>query len=347
MSTAPTMTADVVVAGGGPIGLATAVEARIAGLDVVVVEPRPGPVDKACGEGIMPGALAALHRLGVDPPGWDLAGITYVDAAGRRVDHAFHDGPGRGVRRTALHEALGARADELGVMRLQARVTAVEQDRDGVTVAGVRARWLLAADGLHSTVRRLVGLDGSRPAGAPRRRFGLRRHVATAPWSDRVEVHWARHAEAYVTPVGPELVGIAVLGPPHTDWAQTLAELPCLAERLAGARPVGPMMGAGPLHQVTTARTAGRVALVGDASGYVDALTGEGLRVGLAQAHAAVSTLGDPRAYERAWRAVTRDYRLITRGLLAWAGSPARTGVVAAARGMPWLYGAVVERLAR
>lgn len=347
MSASPTITTDVVVVGGGPIGLATAIEARCTGLGVVVLEPRRAPVDKACGEGLMPGALRALHRLGVDPPGRDLAGITYVDAAGRHVEHAFRTGPGRGVRRTTLHHALGARADELGVTRLPERVTAVEQDGDGVTVAGVRARWLLAADGLHSTVRRLVGLEGPRRSAGARRRFGLRRHVAISPWSDRVEVHWAPRAEAYVTPVGPDLLGIAVLGPPHTDWAQTVAALPCLAERLSGARTVGPTMGAGPLHHATTARTAGRVALVGDASGYVDALTGEGLRVGLAQARAAVSTLGDPVAYERAWRTVTRDYRAITRGLLTWADSPARPGVVAVARGAPWLFGAVVERLAR
>ncbi len=342
-----TRTADteVLVVGGGPVGLAAAIEARLAGREVVVVEPRPSPVDKACGEGLMPGTLRALQRLGVDPEGWGLRGISYRTAAGRHVDHAFRTGSGRGVRRTTLHASLGARADQLGVTRVVGRVTAVEQDDDGVTAAGVRARWLLAADGLHSTVRRLVGLE--RPVPRRRRRFGLRRHVALAPWTDLVEVHWARGAEAYVTPVGPDLVGVAILGPPHTDWDATLVALPRLAERLAGAAPVGPTLGAGPLRQTTTARTSGRVALVGDASGYVDALTGEGLRVGLAQARAAVAHLGDPAGYERAWREVTRDYRLLTSGLVAWAGTPARRAIVPVAAGAPWLYGAVVERLAR
>ena len=341
----PATDTEVLVVGGGPVGLAAAIEARLAGRDVVVVEPRATPVDKACGEGLMPGTLRALRRLGVDPAGWELRGISYRAAGGRHVDHAFRAGPGRGVRRTTLHAALGARADALGVTRVTGRVTEVEQDADAVTAAGVRARWLLAADGLHSTVRRAVGLDLT--ARVRGRRFGLRRHLAVAPWTDLVEVHWAPGAEAYVTPVAPDLVGVAVLGPPHTDWDAALAALPLLAERLAGVRPVGPTLGAGPLRQRTTARTCGRVALVGDASGYVDALTGEGLRVGLAQARAAVATLGDPAGYERAWRAVTRDYRLLTTGLVAWAGSPARGAIVPVATGAPWLYGAVVERLAR
>jgi flavin-dependent dehydrogenase len=107
------------------------------------------------------------------------------------------------------------------------------------------------------------------------------------------------------------------------------------------------VQGAGPLRRRSRRRTAGRVRLVGDASGYVDALTGEGVRVGLAQAAAAVRHLDDAAAYEREWWRVTRDYRLLTAGLLAWARSPARDAIVPAARAMPWLYGGVVERLAR
>jgi len=336
---------DVLVVGGGPVGLVAAIEARLAGLDVVVAEPRAGDLDKACGEGLMPGTLAALHRLGVDPPGWPLHGISYR-AAGRYADHRFRTGPGRGVRRTVLHAALRARAADLGVTVLPVRVTALERSDAEVRAAGVSARWLLGCDGLHSSVRRLAGLE--RPADRRRRRrYGLRRHYRVAPWTHLVEVHWGPDAEAYVTPVGPDLVGVALLGPRHTVWADALAALPALAHRLAGAPLAGPLLGAGPLFQGTTARTAGRVRLVGDASGYVDALTGEGLRVGIAQARAAVATLDDPEAYERAWRAVTRDYRLLTTGLVAWATSSLRGAIVPLARRAPWLYGGVVERLAR
>ena len=107
------------------------------------------------------------------------------------------------------------------------------------------------------------------------------------------------------------------------------------------------MRGAGPLRQRTTNRTAGRVRLVGDASGYVDALTGEGIRVGLAQAAAVVAHLDDAAGYERAWSATTRDYRALTSGLVAMATSPLRGAIVPAAVHLPGAFGAVVERLAR
>jgi len=105
---------DVIVVGGGPVGLASAIEARLAGLTVAVVEPREGVIDKACGEGLMPGAVPLLARLGVDPEGMPLRGVSY-NTPRHRADHLFSTGLGRGVRRTVLHSALSARAEELGV----------------------------------------------------------------------------------------------------------------------------------------------------------------------------------------------------------------------------------------
>jgi len=344
--------AELLVVGGGPVGLVTAIRARAFGLDVAIIEPRDTPIDKACGEGLMPGAVRALDLLGVRPDGMDFRGIRYVQGT-TRAEHVFTNGPGRGVRRVELHRALTHRADAVGVRHLTGRVEQLAQDARGVTVAGagldpVRADWLVGCDGLHSTVRQLVGLAVA-PEPRRRRRFGLRRHFRLEPWSEFVEVHWTRGIEAYVTPVGPRLVGVALLGPAGIDFDAALAAVPGLGARLTTAERDGPVRGAGPLRQRTMARTAGRVLLVGDASGYVDALTGEGLRVGFAQADAAVRAIraGDLRRYEREWMHVTRDFRLLTSGLVAGARSPLRAAIVPASAALPRVFGAVVERLAR
>lgn len=337
---------DLVVVGGGPAGLATALHAARAGLDVTVLERRDGPIDKACGEGLMPGAVAALADLGVDPAGRDLQGIRYV-AGARRVEADFRHGAGRGVRRTTLSDALRSAVEDAGVPVEQAVVRGVEQDDEGVTVGGHRAAYVVAADGLHSPLRRSLGLDRPR-RGHPRR--GLRRHYAVAPWTDHVEVHWARDAEAYVTPVADDLVGVAVLTTRTGGYDDHLAAFPDLLERLSGAEPVGSDRGAGPLRQDAAARTAGRVLLVGDAGGYVDALTGEGIALAVAQAGAAVQAIsaGDPAAYERDWRRLTRRYRWLTHALLgATSVRPTRLALVPAAERLPWLFGATVDALAR
>jgi flavin-dependent dehydrogenase len=340
---------DLLVAGGGPVGLAVAVRARLAGWDVTVVEPRETPVDKACGEGLMPSGLRAVRALGVEPGGWPFAGIGYV-AGGRRVEARFHDGPGMGVRRTELQGALAGRAAEVGVERVTARVERITQHDDSVEAAGLRARWLVAADGLHSTVRRQLGLDRpvtERLLGPAR--YGLRQHFHVAPWSDVVEVHWSTSAEAYVTPVGADLVGVALLGPRGRGFDETLAQFPVLVDRLAGVPVASPVRGAGPLRQRAGAPSYGRVLLVGDAAGYVDALTGEGLATGLATAEAAVAALlaGQPEQYDARWRAATRQYRWLTSSLLAAASRPVlRSRIVPAAARAPWLFARAVEALA-
>jgi menaquinone-9 beta-reductase len=337
---------DVLVVGGGPIGLAAAVEARLAGFSVAVYEPRATPIDKACGEGLMPGAVLALDRLGVRPHGLQFAGIRYTQGD-RVVEHRFRAGPGLGVRRTELHRALANRVADLGIELVRKRVDGIRQAVDGVSVPdGRRARWVFACDGLHSALRGELGLDeGPHPIN----RYGLRRHFRVAPWTDLVEVHWTPAAEIYVTPVDQELVGVAVLGARGTDFDTVVGHAGVLSERLAGAAPVSELRGAGPLRQRTSRRTRGRVLLVGDASGYVDALTGEGIRLGLAQARAAVSAVlaGRPDAYERDWRRLSRDYRLLTTALVSAAVRPAiRRRIVPLAVRLPRVYGSLVERLA-
>jgi flavin-dependent dehydrogenase len=340
---------QVLVAGGGPVGLAAAIEARMAGLDVTVVEPREAPIDKACGEGLMPGALPELARLGIDPDGMPFHGIAYLGGADgkRRVEHRFDAGPGRGVRRTVLHAALHDRAVAAGVRFHEGRVEAVHQRAGFVEAVGVRASWLLGADGLHSAVAREVGL--ALPPPTARRRFGQRRHYALPPWSEFVEVLWTPAGEFYVTPVGDRLVGVALLARRGEHFDAALAEAPGLSERLRGVEAASELRGAGPLRQRTRARVAGRVLLVGDASGYVDALTGEGLRIGFAQARAAIAAiLADrPESYEAAWERETRDVRRLTGALVRLAASPLRSAVVPTASRLPGVFAGAVERLAR
>jgi len=339
------MTVDVAVVGGGPVGLATAIAARLAGLQPVVLEARTGLLDKACGEGLMPGALAVLARLGVDPPGVPLRGFRYADAR-RSVEHRFPGPAGRGVERVALHRALADRAAALGVEVRRARVSTIEQDADGVTVAGVRARYAVGADGLHSAVRRAAGL--ARPA-TGRSRFGLRRHFALAPWTDLVEVHWREGFELYVTPVRQDLVSVAALGERGLDFDAALAAVAEIRDRIGDAPGADAVRGAGPLRQRTAGRVTGRIALVGDAAGYVDALTGEGLAIGLAGAEQLVAAVaaGDLPSYDRGWTRTTRAHRLATHGVLRLATSPARRSVVPLARAVPALFGAVVDVLAK
>ncbi|MDP9867423.1 MULTISPECIES: NAD(P)/FAD-dependent oxidoreductase [Streptosporangium] len=335
---------DVLVAGGGPAGLATAVHAALAGMEAVVVEPRPAPVDKACGEGLMPSGAAALRSLGVEVSGRPLRGIRYLD--GRHGAQAeFRDGHGLGVRRTALHAALSRRAAELGVRTVPGKVAGVRQDGDGVEAAGLRARWLVAADGLHSPLRALLGLE--LPDRRPRR-YGLRRHYRVAPWTDFVEVHWAADGEAYVTPVGDDLVGVAVLSSRRRGYREHLADFPDLLARLDGPAAT-PVRGAGPLRQRVRARVAGRVLLVGDAAGYTDALTGEGVSLALLSARALVRCLraGAPQSYETAWLRLSRRHRLLTGALLETRRHRASARlIVPAAQRLPALFGAAVHALA-
>jgi len=357
---------DVVIVGGGPVGLVTALELRTRGLSVVVLERRAGEIDKACGEGLMPSGRAALERLGAMR--WLTAddcaafsAIRYVQEDGRGVEATLPAPGGLGVRRTALRGALARAAHERGIeVREGCPVRAHQIGADAVTLttdaSDVTARFLVAADGLHSPMRRALGLETvSRGA----RRFGLRQHFGLAPWAPRVEVHLSDGVEAYVTPSGAHRVGVAFLWEDGRltetpDFDHLLSRFPVLATRLMGANPDSRVLGAGPLRQGVLARTARRAALVGDAAGYVDAITGEGLSLGFEQARllaevlpgalAAGATETSTQRYERESARAFRRYARLANALLWTARRPRlRRFVVNRFIEVPAVFGAVLR----
>src|SRR5260370_16716342 len=168
-------------------------------------------MEKAWGEGLMPGGGEALARLGVAATinhGFPFHGIRFVED-GPPAGARFPEGHGLGVRRPVLHELLIERALAEGVvLRWAAPVSAIDASTVKASGRTVRCRWMLGADGTNSRVRRWAALE---PAWSSVMRVGLRQHFRVTPWTDFVEVHWRDRCQAYITPLGPNEISIALI----------------------------------------------------------------------------------------------------------------------------------------
>lgn len=315
---------EVFVCGGGPAGLAAAIASRLAGFDVTVADCAQPPIDKACGEGIMPDGLAVLGRLGIRlsaDDGRQFNGIRFIDGA-CNVDACFPNGRGLGVRRTFLHEAMIRRADQLGIsMHWGVRVSALSSN--GVTINGqtIRSRWIVCADGQHSRLRDLAGLSATQ---AVRRRFGFRRHYRIVPWSQFVEVFWSDVGQVYVTPVGCDQVCVALItGRSDMRFEEALPFFPELSLRLEGGE-FTPVKGAVTATRILRDVQRNQIALVGEASGSVDAITGEGLALAFQQAIALARAMrrNDLKRYQAAHRRVGRLPKMMAELMLAMDAHP-------------------------
>lgn len=316
--------AHILVIGGGPAGLAAAIAARQRGFSVAVADACRPPVEKACGEGLLPAGVTALRALGVELTpqlAFPFRAIRFADDRSSAAAPIPH-GSGFGMPRAALQELLIARAASLGVELLWgARVTLLGGQR--VTVDGTvfDSKWVAGADGRKSGVAAWAGL-APRRSGRPR--FGFRRHFRVAPWSDAVEVYWAEDAQLVVTPTGTSSVCVVVFTQdPRLRLERALPMFPEVAARLRGATPLDSERG----DQTSAARlravVRGRVALVGDAAGPVDALTGYGLSLAFQQALCLAEAFerDDLRQYEAAHRRLMHTPARMSRLLVTLASS--------------------------
>jgi 2-polyprenyl-6-methoxyphenol hydroxylase-like FAD-dependent oxidoreductase len=283
------------------------------------------PIDKACGEGLMPDSVRALQDLGVTIPaerGRRFSGIRFIEN-GVAADGDFSSGYGLGLRRVILHEEMATRAAACSVTLLWGTpVTGLTEDGIGTAKGTLQVRWIIGADGARSRVRQWAGLEASTHY---RRRYAYRRHFRMAPWSPRVEVHWNNESQAYVTPLGPDQVCVALISrDPRLRLETGLQAFPALRARIGDAVPLSSERGAATSMHSLRRIYRGRTALVGDASGGVDAISGEGIGLSVRQACALADAVafGDLRRYQRDHRRIAWRPTFMARGLLMLDGRP-------------------------
>jgi geranylgeranyl reductase family protein len=313
----PVMTAfDAIVVGAGPAGSAVAAGLARAGARVALIERAHHPRPKACAEYASPRVLDELARIGLAPAAWvsdavPLSGM-HLHAGGRavRIEYADRTGsrPAWGVDRCRFDARLAEHAAASGaelregwaLVRLATtgdRATSVRlRNLAGGRDEELSAGWLIGADGARSTLARLLGVE--RRVGFPRRLGLVAHHSGVPELTDHGEMHVGDGYYVGLAPTaGGELnVGMALPlipggGPAVERFEAAVAGIPAVAERLAGTTRLTAIRGAAPIgHRVAKVAGPGWL-LIGDAAGFVDPFTGEGIHRALRSARAAVSAI--------------------------------------------------------
>lgn len=295
---------DAVIIGAGVAGSATAIHLAESGLRVQLIDRARTPGLKACGEAVFPRGVTELAGLGVLNRLQDFVLLDrlrfHLGATTAEAKIGAEGVRGIGVRRSLLGEALLQVARQAGVEVIQD--TLVETLLPGASVAygGVEtsrgkaeARVIIAADGLRSGLRRQAGLE----APVTSKRYGISAHFGAPAPGAGVDVHFFPGFEVYVTPVGHDLVNVALL------CGQGVARSLSGALEDSFLRLISPAIAARGLELVTTPRAAGpfparsrkawrhNLLLVGDAAGFFDGISGEGISLALVSARLAADTV--------------------------------------------------------